>query len=364
MAWCRANIGIGTEFDKTSEAAARAAHEDTNDPLPFSLKSPLLSRAQVEAAKQAAEASKKAQDAADKVKAAINFPGLPYSLSASVSAYLLDLLDSPAYANLTPSFLREVFNPLTPNRDDIRYYSVASRTDRIPVWHPLWLPKQVLDGAEAARRAQGIEIEERWRGNDGLVTIESAKWGEFLGVVENCDHWEMRGSSGLVSAAASAKAVAEVTRLAASSEGNVKTKGWQWQDLYSLVGTNQSKRSTTSRKEDIGAASVEKVEKATSTLAQSEDAKGLASFATWIVRHLPGIPSTSTPPDDMASNTDLPNIAGSSPPLPGLSKSPSSASPSARMLYGAPASSPAKPDKFNLEQMALAICRKLHNEGL
>ena len=33
------------------------------------------------------------------------------------------------------------------------------------------------------------------------------------------------------------------------------------------------------------------------------------------------------------------------------------------MLYGAPKSTVA-PEKFNLERMALAICRKLHNEGL
>ena len=28
---------------------------------------------------------------------------------------------------------------------------------------------------------------EREWGNDGLVTVQSAKWGEFLGIMEGCD---------------------------------------------------------------------------------------------------------------------------------------------------------------------------------
>ena len=37
---------------------------------------------------------------------------------------------------------------------------------------------------------------DRW-GNDGLVTVQSAKWGEFLGILEECDHWELRGARGI-----------------------------------------------------------------------------------------------------------------------------------------------------------------------
>ena len=40
------------------------------------------------------------------------------------------------------------------------------------------------------------DIDAEW-GNDGLVTIQSARWGEFLGVLEGCDHWELRGARGL-----------------------------------------------------------------------------------------------------------------------------------------------------------------------
>ncbi|ORY89301.1 Alpha/Beta hydrolase protein [Leucosporidium creatinivorum] len=389
MSWCRANIGIGTDFDAMSEAAARALHEDDSS-IPYSLKSPILSRAQVEEAKRlAAEEKKKAADAKDaKNKDGVRIPGLPFSLSASVSSYLLDLLDSPAYANLTPSFLREVFNPQTPDRDDIKYYSVASRTERIPIWHPLWLPKQVLDGAEAARQAKGLGAEPRWKGNDGLVSVESAKWGEFLGVVENCDHWEMRGSSGLVSAAESAKAMADVTAGAMTSaagavageKGAAKAKGWQWQDLYALVGSNAAsgKEGGSGKKVKEGG----KAEKVSfvGEEEQSDDAKGLASVAGWITKHLPaavGITSTANPPSSSSSESSKPpspsppsnegSISSSLSPSssgPSIPTSPSSHANQARMLYGAPAGSGAKPEKFNLERMTLAVCRKLYQEGL
>ena len=34
-------------------------------------------------------------------------------------------------------------------------------------------------------------------GNDGLVTVQSARWGELLGVLDGCDHWALRGARGL-----------------------------------------------------------------------------------------------------------------------------------------------------------------------
>jgi triacylglycerol lipase len=89
----------------------------------------------------------------------------------------------------------------------------------VNIWHPFWLPKMVLDGVEEKERSRlkkkeeqgeslahtldekGTETalwaNEREWGNDGLVTVQSAKWGEFLGIMEGCDHWEMRGARGI-----------------------------------------------------------------------------------------------------------------------------------------------------------------------
>lgn len=135
------------------------------------------------------------------------------SLPSSVTTLLLSIVDSPAYANLTSDYLNNTFNPATPDNPHVKYYSVAGRMDSVNVWHPFWLPKMVLDGWEQNQRTKerknweeyikGTSLEDkthtpRWAsdrewGNDGLVTVQSAKWGEFLGIMEGCDR-EFLGS--------------------------------------------------------------------------------------------------------------------------------------------------------------------------
>ncbi|KZT28745.1 alpha/beta-hydrolase [Neolentinus lepideus HHB14362 ss-1] len=149
-------------------------------------------------------------------------PSIP-SFPSSFTTYLLSILDSPAYANLSCTYLNDVFNPTTPDDSRVKYFSVAARIPSVPVWHPFWLPKMVLDGVESGERArlrkEGEQMlkergwtredyiraegrppvwerEDEW-GNDGLVTVQSARWGEFLGIMEGCDHWEIRGARGL-----------------------------------------------------------------------------------------------------------------------------------------------------------------------
>lgn len=368
MSWCRANIGIGTDFDKTSEAAARLIHEDpTAYPLPYSLKSPILSRAQVDSVKARLESTKKeAKEAVEKVKrGGVQLPGLPSSLSVALSGYLLDLLDSPAYANLTPSFLQDVFNPSTLDKEGVKYYSVAARADKIGIWHPLWLPKMVLDGAAEAREANGIAPPPpEWRGNDGLVTIESAQWGEFLGTLENCDHWELRGSSGLIGEAGS-KIVASVGAVGTTTEdlGEMgdKKKWSAWQDVYALVGKTKANKAKEAKVEGATKGASSPAAASTSIVnsssGQSEEAKGLALLASWISRRLPTSDSDTIHLPPPAQSSALP------PKSPPAHPPTTAATPSARMLYGAPQST-AKPDKFNLERLALALCRKLHAEGL
>ena len=99
--------------------------------------------------------------------------------------------------------MNTIFNPNTPDDPSVKYFSVAGRTSGMGIWHPLWLPKMVLDGFEERERGRLRELDHElaamdaeW-GNDGLVTIQSARWGEFLGVLEGCDHWELRGARGL-----------------------------------------------------------------------------------------------------------------------------------------------------------------------
>ena len=129
------------------------------------------------------------------------------SLPSSFTTLILSILDSPAYANLTSSFLNDIFNPATPDDPSVKYFSVAGRMSTVSVWHPLWLPKMVLDNFEAEQRSKLkaawekrnddpstslLWAQEREWGNDGLVTVQSAKWGQFLGIMEECDRKSSR----------------------------------------------------------------------------------------------------------------------------------------------------------------------------
>ncbi|MBW0493263.1 hypothetical protein O181_032978 [Austropuccinia psidii MF-1] len=150
MDWCRANIGVGLT----------SSNLDQKPRVPFSLKEPLLRPT--------------------------NEP-LSYLPNNLLKLLLLNLVDSPAYSNLSTDFLERVFNPQTPDDPDVQYFSLAGRISKggLGPLHPLWLPALVMD------RLAGPEQD----GHDGLVTVASARWGDFLGIVEDTDHWEIRGSS-------------------------------------------------------------------------------------------------------------------------------------------------------------------------
>ncbi|KIJ62664.1 hypothetical protein HYDPIDRAFT_93977 [Hydnomerulius pinastri MD-312] len=189
MDWCAQYIGLG----RRQQEAAIA----------------ILKRAEQNAQTLSESPSTTSNDKTEKRETSftLSFSSLP----SSFTTLLLSLLDSPAYANLTTSYLNDVFNPATPDDPRVKYFSVVSRADDMNIWHPLWLPKMVLDDAEKKAKEKlkassggkwyspGVppwEQDDKW-GNDGLVTVQSARWGEFLGILEGCDHWEIRGARGM-----------------------------------------------------------------------------------------------------------------------------------------------------------------------
>lgn len=260
MDWCNANVGTGNDRVEAEirearkrlaskgmsthqmQEASRAAHDDVKK-VPFSLKTPLFVRPSKGGAGQSEgvvdnvnkaadeetskvtehgtspdstasngtgagsppDPSTKAEEAGGKKTSSsslLNFSAFNKALSSiggSFSAYMLGVLDQPAYAMLSTRYMSQVFNPTVPNSPDVAYFSVASRKRSLPIWHPLWLPKLVLDAAAESRSAggerdgSGDALGSDMQGNDGLVSVESAKWGTFLGVMEGCDHWDLRG---------------------------------------------------------------------------------------------------------------------------------------------------------------------------
>lgn len=181
----------------------------------------------------------------------------------------MGVLDSPAYSNLTTAYLNDIFNPSTPDDPRVKYYSVAGRIDSMSIWHPLWLPKMVLDGFEQKTRAKLVqdweaqgrpkppnalwEQEDQW-GNDGLVTVQSARWGEFLGILEQCDHWEMRGARGIeLDLPLSPLGIGNLV-------GSDKSEGWSLKDWGKFVGAwrkeEQTKKMEVEKQEEMRAGRV------------------------------------------------------------------------------------------------------------
>jgi hypothetical protein len=266
----------------------------------------------------------------------------------------------------------------------------------------------------AARGGVLGEGESGSRGNDGLVTIESAKWGHFLGTLENCDHWEVRGSSGLMDTAV--KEMTSTTSTPAPTKENGKS--WKWQDVYALVAKFTSKSPSPASPTSPAAAtpalavivaSVPSLTQHTAPAAsinpradaQNDETTKIASLATWIVERLPSSPphsAVSIPSviKNLSSGTVGVNVKKEKEIGRGETESERAQrfSQDARMLYGSstttsstttppknedvlPTGSTALPppvisqnsksngkeEKFNLERVCLAICRKLHNDG-
>ncbi|CAO3629484.1 unnamed protein product [Cunninghamella blakesleeana] len=91
---------------------------------------------------------------------------------------IVQLLDTPAYANLTTDYCQQYFNPNTPDDPSVSYYSYGASAT-LPVWAFLGLPNQL--------------VREKEGDNDGLVSVKSAKWGHYIKTLENVDHWSLNG---------------------------------------------------------------------------------------------------------------------------------------------------------------------------
>ena len=82
----------------------------------------------------------------------------------------------PAVAELTPDFVCNEFNPNVPDHPSVRYYSFAGQAGKgtgVPINPGLQVLNRILYSREGP--------------NDGFVSVESAKWGDYLGSI-GADH--------------------------------------------------------------------------------------------------------------------------------------------------------------------------------
>ncbi|KAF8854173.1 alpha/beta-hydrolase [Acephala macrosclerotiorum] len=81
-----------------------------------------------------------------------------------------------AFSQLTQKYMQEEFNPNTPDKEGVRYFSYGATAD---------------PGLMSAFRRPHRIVEEMEGPNDGLVSVESAKWGTYKGTLVGVSHLDL-----------------------------------------------------------------------------------------------------------------------------------------------------------------------------
>ncbi|KAL8727162.1 MAG: hypothetical protein Q9181_005804 [Wetmoreana brouardii] len=81
-----------------------------------------------------------------------------------------------AFSQLTRHYMEDEFNPKTPDREGVRYFSYGASVDPA-IW-------------SAFHRSHLIVSEEEGP-NDGLVSVASSKWGDYRGTLVNVSHLDL-----------------------------------------------------------------------------------------------------------------------------------------------------------------------------
>lgn len=87
----------------------------------------------------------------------------------------LGVQNPDGFKQLTRSYLRQ-FNKDTVDDPDVSYYSYGAQY--FPHWYNVFYPSwKIIDSYEGP--------------SDGLVSVQSAQWGTYLGTINNCDHLDL-----------------------------------------------------------------------------------------------------------------------------------------------------------------------------
>lgn len=234
--------------------------------------------------------------------------------------------------------MEEEFNPKVPDIPSVKYWSVAARTSTMSFFHLLWLPKLIVDSFQERQRQQLPDSAQLPRvdwGNDGLVTVESARWGDFLGVLEECDHWNIRGAGGFNG------------HTEWESEAESRSR-WSWSDWQSFL--RDWRKGRENEKESHQGLNVQTEMKATRLLEKKsglsmkdkedlvKDQRAMSAVLDWVADNVPGV-NTMQSPLRMVVERALPLT-----PKNGCDRS--------------------KPPKFDIRRFYVALCRKLYDEGM
>jgi len=104
---------------------------------------------------------------------AMNNIGLKFKITS-----MLEYIGIPydAFLQLTPKYCEEQFNPHTPDHSGVSYFSYGAKKVSMSPVNPLYFFHKTMSATE--------------KENDGLVSVKSATWGEYLSTLE-ADHIEI-----------------------------------------------------------------------------------------------------------------------------------------------------------------------------
>lgn len=111
---------------------------------------------------------------------------------SEVADFIMDtvnpkLIFSQAIPQLTTDYLKE-FNEEVPDKEDVAYFSYGARFT--PRWFNAFrTPWNIM--RHRIDRDNNRNKEYKSLDNDGLVSVESAKWGKYLGTLDQVDHLDL-----------------------------------------------------------------------------------------------------------------------------------------------------------------------------
>lgn len=100
----------------------------------------------------------------------------PERLPKVYRALQLLRVETGAFTQLTRKYMREEFNPKTPDRDGVKYFSYGA-TAMPPLWSAFRQSHRIVAEAEGA--------------NDGLVSVDSSQWGTYKGTLVDVSHLDL-----------------------------------------------------------------------------------------------------------------------------------------------------------------------------
>ena len=85
-------------------------------------------------------------------------------------------IETGAFSQLTREYMCKEFNPKTPDREGVKYFSYGAIFEP-PIWSAFRQSHRVIEKVEGA--------------NDGLVSVASSQWGTYKGTLSNVSHLDL-----------------------------------------------------------------------------------------------------------------------------------------------------------------------------